>query len=73
VWSPGAVASSAVSKTGAFSISGLPPGEYYVAAAAGSLPGDRQDPALLSVLMRTASKVTLGEGGSATVTLTVAR
>ncbi|HEX5069340.1 MAG TPA: carboxypeptidase-like regulatory domain-containing protein [Vicinamibacterales bacterium] len=62
-----------VSKTGAFSMAGLPPGEYYVAAAAGSLPGDRQDPAWLTVLMRTASTVTLAEGGSATVTLAVAR
>ena len=62
-----------VSKTGAFAISGLPPGDYYVAAAAGSLPGDRQDPALLAALVRTATRVTLADGGSASVNLAVMR
>ena len=62
-----------VSNAGTFSISGLPAGEYFVAAAAGSLAGDRQDPALLTQLMSGASRVTLADGGTANIQLTVKR
>ena len=62
-----------VTESGAFSIAGLPPGDYFVAALAGSQPGDRQDPALLATLMGTATRVTLQDGGSATVQVAVKR
>jgi hypothetical protein len=62
-----------VNEAGAFAISGLPPGEYFVAAAPASLPGDRQDPALLSQLMRDAARVTLVDGASATIQVAVKR
>jgi hypothetical protein len=62
-----------VTAAGTFSITGLPPGDYFVAAASGSLAGDRQDPALLAVLMRDAQRVTLADGGSATVQVAVKR
>jgi hypothetical protein len=58
---------------GAFSIVGLPPGDYFVAALAGSQPGDRQDPVLLSTLVGTATRVTLQDGASATVQVAVKR
>jgi hypothetical protein len=62
-----------VNRSGSFSITGLPPGDYFVAAAAGSRPGDRQDPAFLAALMPDATRVTLGDAGSATVQLAVKR
>jgi hypothetical protein len=60
-----------VSGAGAFSISGLPPGDYFVAAVPGTLPGDRQDPALLAALIRDASRVTLADGGTTSVQVTM--
>lgn len=62
-----------VTRAGVFSIAGLPAGEYFVAAVAGTLPGDRQDPALLTTLAKDAMRVTLADGGSATVQVTVKR
>ena len=62
-----------VAESGAFSIAGLPAGDYFVAALAGSQPGDRQDPALLSAVIGTATRVTLQDGGSATVQVAVKR
>lgn len=62
-----------VSEKGAFSITGLPPGDYFVAVVAGSTPGDRQDPTLLANLMREAQRVTLADGGTATAQLVVKR
>jgi hypothetical protein len=60
-----------VSNTGSFVISGLPPGDYFVAAVPGTLPGDRQDPALLASLMRDALRVTLADGGTASLQITM--
>ena len=62
-----------VSETGAYSITGLPPGDYFVAAIAGSRPGDRQDPSLLATLMPSASRITLADGGTMAVQVTVKR
>jgi hypothetical protein len=62
-----------VSETGAYSITGLPPGDYFVAAIAGSRPGDRQDPSLLAALMPIARRVTLADGGNTALQLTVQR
>ena len=62
-----------VSEAGDYSITGLPPGDYFVAAIAGSRPGDRQDPSLLAALMPTASRTTLVDGGTNAVQLVVQR
>ena len=62
-----------VNNAGAFSIAGLPPGDYFVAALAGTLAGDRQDPVLLATVMKSASRVTLTDGGTATVRVAVMR
>lgn len=62
-----------VSEDGAYSITGLPPGDYFVAAIAGSRPGDRQDPSLLAALSVSATRVTLPDGGSHALQLIVQR
>jgi len=56
---------------GAFTITGLPPGSYLVAAV-DRLPDDDgwQDPAYLTELARRAARVTLTEGQSRTLALT---
>jgi hypothetical protein len=65
---------SATRKDGNFSIAGLPPGTYYVAAVA-QLPagGDEawQDPAFLTSLLPRASTATLGDGDTRTLNLRV--
>jgi protocatechuate 3,4-dioxygenase beta subunit len=50
---------------GAFALSGLPGGEYWVTAvdARTIAAGDWQDPALLGTLMLSAQRITLTEGG----------
>jgi hypothetical protein len=60
-----------VNKSGAFSISGLPPGDYFVAAVSGWTPGERLDPLLLANLMKDARRVTLDDGGTVNVQLQV--
>jgi hypothetical protein len=51
-----------IGKDGAFSISDLPPGEYYVAARSADSPGEWRDPAVLDRLVRAATRVALGDG-----------
>jgi hypothetical protein len=59
-------------KDGTFSVAGLPPGTYYVAAVA-QLPADGdeawQDPAFLTSLIPRASTATLGDGDTRTLNL----
>jgi len=59
---------------GTFSVEGLPPGSYYVAAVA-SLPaggpGAWRDPAFLESLVAPSTNVAVGDGGRAAVNLTV--
>jgi protocatechuate 3,4-dioxygenase beta subunit len=60
---------------GAFSVEGLPPGEY-LAAALDAVPGGRdgddwQDPDYLETLMARARRITLSEGAHLSLTLTV--
>jgi len=57
---------------GAYSLAGLPPGEYYVIAVKEDTIGDWQDPALLQALTRYAQQIRLGEGDRRTVGLTAA-
>ncbi len=60
-----------VTPAGTFVITGLPPGEYFVAGIGTAAAGDRQDPAFLTALMPGATRVILADGGKATVQLTV--
>jgi hypothetical protein len=63
-----------VGADGAFSVEGLPPGSYYVAAVA-SLPaggpGAWRDPAFLESLVAPSTNLAVGDGGRAAVNLTV--
>jgi len=63
-----------VGADGAFSVEGLPPGSYYVAAVA-SLPaggpGAWRDPAFLETLVAPSTNVAVGDGGRAAVNLAV--
>jgi hypothetical protein len=62
-----------VDARGAFTISGLPPGEYFVAAVPGSLPGDRHDPGMLASLAADATRAVIADGGSVNLQLVVKR
>jgi protocatechuate 3,4-dioxygenase beta subunit len=55
--------------TGAYSITGLPPGEYHVIAVKEDTIGDWQDPALLQALTQYAQQVRLVEGDRRNITL----
>ena len=60
-------------ETGAFRVSGLPPGDYFVAAVSRLLgtpeDGEWQDPEVLLQLEPRAERITLAEGQQATVSL----
>jgi hypothetical protein len=51
-----------LSSDGRYRISGLPPGEYYVAAITEVMPGQLDDPSFLESLIPQAAKVVVGEG-----------
>ena len=51
---------------GAFSVKGLPPGEYFLAALSDLETGEWNDPALLEQLAGSAAKVTLRDGETTT-------
>jgi hypothetical protein len=55
------------SKNGAFTIAGLPAGDYYVAAVREEATAQWQDPRVLEALARTAEQVRLAEGNPRTV------
>jgi hypothetical protein len=61
-----------VATDGSYAISGLPPGEYYVAAVQEDLVGEWQDPALLRGLARVAQTVRLVESERKNVNLRAA-
>ena len=56
---------------GVYKMSGLPPGDYYVAAIGDVEPGSWYDPALLEEMSRGASRMSLQEGDAKTVTLKI--
>jgi len=58
---------------GAFSITGLPTGRYYVAATRESGAAEWQDPRFLDALSNGASIITLGDGQKASQSLKVVR
>ena len=68
------VARTTPNQDGAFDVTGLPPGDYYIATIdrsriAGHGDGDWEDPELLESLIPTSKLVALFEGQQATVTL----
>jgi hypothetical protein len=60
-----------VDRSGGFALTGLPAGDYFVAAIGATFAGDPQDPRVLESLTKVASRVTVPEGGTSLVTLTV--
>jgi hypothetical protein len=63
------VKSSRPGQDGTFSVRGLPPDEYYVAAIDRVQGNDWQDPAFLEALARRAVRVTLAEAQSLSISL----
>jgi hypothetical protein len=61
------------SSTGAYSIPGLPAGDYFVVAVSDAATGDWQNADFLDSLSRTATRVHLDEGDRRTQALTTAR
>jgi hypothetical protein len=59
------------SKTGTFSVSGLPPGEYLALALSGAPPDNWRMPEFLSAASRAATHVTVERRATRTVDLTV--
>jgi hypothetical protein len=57
---------------GSFDVTGLPPGEYFVAAVTVS-PSDLQEPDALESLVPRAARVTAREGAVSEVTLRLIR
>jgi hypothetical protein len=66
---PRRMRSTRVPKSGAYSIAGLPAGEYYVAAIAEDNVSQWQDPQFLADLARTATTVRLSDGDTRTQNL----
>jgi hypothetical protein len=62
-----------VDKTGAFTISNLPPGDYYVAAVREASAADWQSPRFLEALAPQAQRVQLGDGQKASQSLKVVK
>lgn len=67
-WTPGSrrVRTTRPASDGLFTIRGLPPGEYFLAAPLDLENGEWNDPALLEELAKSAVKVTLHEGQTTT-------
>ena len=67
-WTPGSrrVRTTRPATDGAFSVRGLPPGEYFLAALADLEPGEWNDPTLLERLVRSSANVTLRDGETTT-------
>ncbi len=57
------------SRTGAFSVAGLPPGEYFVIAVSDAVVSNWQEPAFLQKLARVATRVTLVDGQALSLNL----
>jgi uncharacterized protein (DUF2141 family) len=67
-WTPGSrrIRMTRPSTDGAFSVKGLPPGEYFLAALADLETGEWNDPTLLDQLVPSSAKVTLRDGETTT-------
>jgi hypothetical protein len=60
-----------VDDTGGFRIVGLPAGDYLIVAVPAGTVVDLQDPAAVAALARSATSLTLAEGGRQNVSLTL--
>ena len=67
---PARMKSTVVSTTGAYRFPFLPAGEYYAAAISRSHSAVWRDPQFLAQVARSASRVTLTWGGTASIDLT---
>jgi hypothetical protein len=67
-WTPGSrrVRMARPATDGAFSVKGLPPGEYFLAALTDLETGEWNDPTLLEPLVQSSAKVTLRDGETTT-------
>jgi len=65
--------STGASRTGAYSFSGLPAGDYYVVAVDDRIDVNAQDPKTLEALGRIASRVTIRDSDTRTQDLTTAQ
>ena len=67
-WTPGSrrVRMTRPGTDGAYSVKGLPPGEYYLAAPADLETGEWNDPTLLEEVVRSSARVTLRDGETTT-------
>jgi hypothetical protein len=67
-WTPGSrrIRMTRPATDGAFSVKGLPPGEYFLAALADLETGEWNDPTLLDQLVPSSAKVTLRDGETTT-------
>jgi carboxypeptidase family protein len=61
------------SKTGMYTIQGLPPGEYYVVAVGSTTVGDWRDPGFLEAVVPLAARVTILDGEKKTQDLVTSR
>jgi hypothetical protein len=66
---PRRLKSGATNETGAFAISSLPPGDYYVVAIPEDQSDDWRDPATLDALSRIGTPITIAEGEHKTLDL----
>jgi hypothetical protein len=66
------IATGRPDQQGRFKILGLPPGRYLATAVEYLAVGEERDPELLDRLQRSATRATLGEGESKTLSLTLA-
>ena len=62
-----------VSRTGTFTVSGLPPGSYYVVAIPDEQAGGWNEPAALEAFARSATAIDLGEGAKQALNLRTVR
>ena len=67
-WTPGSrrVRMTRPGTDGSYSVKGLPPGEYFLAAPTDLETGEWNDPALLEQLVRSSARVTLKDGATTT-------
>jgi hypothetical protein len=74
-WTPGSrrIRTTRPSTDGAFSIKGLPAGEYFLAALADLETGEWNDPTLLEQLVPSSAKVTLRDGETTTQDFRIGR
>ena len=67
-WMPGSrrIRMTRPGTDGAFTVKGLPPGEYFLAALLDLETGEWNDPTLLEQIVKSAVKITLREGETTT-------